>query len=141
MTRQLLIFYWSLVVWIAYVNLKFWIDEVVDLMTCRKDCLFVKVIDNAIAMHLIVYNDNRTLHSKISHCVVLVKLTVRHSYLGKELVLLKEFIWLILINITDSMLWTNLLLNCLNEWLESCLYDLLVLNGWVSVELFLKKIL
>ena len=84
MTRQLLIFYWSLVVWIAYVNLKFWIDEVVDLMTCRKDCLFVKVIDNAIAMHLIVYNDNRTLHSKISHCVVLVILTVRHTFLARS---------------------------------------------------------
>ena len=99
---QLLIFYWSLVVWIAYVNFKFWIDEVFDLIMFGKDCLFAKVFDYAMRFNVIC-----TSHSKISHCDALMIFAMHCCILRKEL-FLKEVSRLFLIGVVYNMIWSRL---------------------------------
>ena len=84
MAMQLVIFYWSLVAWLMYVNLKSWIENVFDVVTFVKVCLSAKVFYYAMC-----FNVDRTSHSKIIHCDALIIFAMPSCILGKELFLFR----------------------------------------------------
>ena len=82
----------------SYTNLKTWINDVCDLMTCRRNSLVAQTLVKG--MFVIACKLNPASQHVMIHSVVLVEFTVHYNARIKELCSLKKFLWLVLIGAT-----------------------------------------
>ena len=101
MIMQLLILYWSLVAWLTYVHLKFWIKKVSDVVTFGKNCLSARVF-----LYAMRFDVNHMSDSSISQCYaafIVFRMPYFVRVLEREL-FLGEISWLFLVNVVFNMI-------------------------------------
>ena len=118
-----------LIIWMACLNVIHRFEEICELMMYQNHCLLAQMFES-IMRHVVCGFIIMTLTWMI-HCVVLIEswriLKFLHL-IGRVALSDVIFVWLISVIIMCRFA----LLDYLNGWVEICLYELLVSNGWLN---------